>query len=248
MRYKFSILLLTMLSVVQTLCAAATLAQNVTGLKPYTARYNVKYRGMSGGEIEFTLKSEGNGRYVYSSHLLPNFLGSLFTSDQAEDTSQIMLDDAGLRPLKFQSDDGTKNTEKDISYVFDWNNTAAAGSVAGHYQDRDFNMDVPRGVQDRLSIQLAAMLALQAGREPGKLVMLEKDELQNYSILRQGNEHVQVPAGEYDTLVLKSERTGSSRSTRYWYAAKLGYIPVRAERISKGKVDIVMELKSYRAL
>jgi hypothetical protein len=29
---------------------------------------------------------------------------------------------------------------------------------------------------------------------------------------------------------------------------QLGYIPVRAERGTKGKVDIVMELKSYQTL
>jgi hypothetical protein len=107
---------------------------------------------------------------------------------------------------------------------------------------------VPAGVQDRLSIQLAASLALQAGREPGQLVMIEKDELQNYNITRVGNEHVKVAAGEYDVVVLKSERDGSSRTTRYWNAAKLNYIPVRAERSTKGTVDIVMELKSYKAL
>jgi hypothetical protein len=78
--------------------------------------------------------------------------------------------------------------------------------------------------------------------------MLEKDQLQEYHITRVGNERVRVAAGEYDVVVLKSERHGSSRSTRYWYAPQPGYIPVRAERSTKGKVDIVMELKSYQPL
>ncbi|MGC3981001.1 MAG: DUF3108 domain-containing protein [Steroidobacteraceae bacterium] len=243
--------LLPLLATLLIVNGAAAQSSSTTGnsaqapsLKPYTARYGVKYRGMSGGEIEFTLKSEGNGRYVFSSHLLPNFLGSLFASDQAEDSSQILLDESGLRPVQFHSEDGSKNTGKDISYQFDW----SRNSVAGRYEDSDFTLTLPRGTQDRLSIQLAASLALQAGREPGKLTMLEKNELQEYTIVQQGTEQVNVAAGSYDAAVLKSERTGSSRSTRYWYAPKLGYIPVRAERSSKGKVDIVMELKSYKAL
>ncbi len=219
-------------------------AQTNNSVKPYVARYHVKYRGMSGGDIEFTLKSLGNGRYAYSSHLLPNFLGSLFASEQAEDSSIVSIDNNGVRPLQFRSEDGTGKTEKDQRYDFDWSKQ----QVSGHYKNRDFVLDVPLGVQERLSIQLAATLALQAGREPGKLIMLERDELQEYHITHQGNEQVHVSAGSYDTLVLKSERTGSTRSTRYWYAAKLGYIPVRAERTTKGKVDIVMELKSYQAL
>jgi hypothetical protein len=219
-------------------------AQSSVGLKPYVARYNVKYRGMSGGDIEFTLKSEGNGRYVFSSHLLPNFLGGLFASDQAEDTSHLLFDGNAVKPLQFSSEDGSQNTSKDIRYEFDWNNN----SVKGHYKDQEFGLQIPTTTQDRMSIQLAASLALQAGREPGELIMLEKNELQEYSIVRDGNMKVQTAAGEYDTTVLKSERKGSSRNTRYWYAAKLGYIPVRAERSTKGKVDIVMELKSYQPL
>jgi hypothetical protein len=219
-------------------------AQNPATLTPYTARYNVKYRGLSGGDLEFTLKREGNGRYVYSSHVLPSFLGSFFISDQAEDNSVMQFDGNALKPVKFRSDDGTKDTVKDISYDFDWTKS----SVSGHYKDQDFRLDLPANVQDRLSIQLAASLALQAGRDPGQLIMIEKDELQEYNISRTGTEHIRVEGGEYDAIVLTSERNGSSRSTRYWYAPKLGYIPVRAERSTKGKVDIVMELKSYRAL
>ncbi len=239
MRIKFLVLLLGALLVAQ-----AVNAQSGVMLKPYTARYSVKYRGMSGGDIEFTLKNAGNGRYVFSSHLLPNFLGSLFTSDQAEDTSHLMFDGSSVKPLQFSSEDGSNDTSRDIRYTFDWN----SNSVSGHYKDQDFNLQIPAGTQDRLTIQLAASLALQARREPGELLMLERDEVQEYTILRNGTAKVRTNSGEYDTVVLRSERKGSSRTTRYWYAAQLGYIPVRAERSTKGKVDIVMELKSYQAL
>lgn len=212
-------------------------------LHPYTARYNVRYRGISGGDIEATLKATGNGHYLFRSHLLPNLLGSLFTSDQAEDSSELELTGEGLRPLKFRSEDGSKNTDKDISLNFDWDKDL----VKGHANGKDFEMKVPQGTQERLSIQLAASLALQANRDPGMLTMLERDELQQYNITRQGNEHISTAGGEYDTVLLTSERVGgSSRSTRYWYAEQPGYIVVRAERLSHGKVDIVMELKSLK--
>lgn len=213
-------------------------------LHPYTALYNVRYHGISGGDIEVTLKSLGDGRYRFRSHLLPNFLGSLFTSDQAEDTSELeMTGDGSLRPLKFQSEDGTRNSEKDFNFTFDW----SQDSAKGHAEDKDFEMKVPKGTQERLTIQLAASLALQAGKEPGVLTMLERDELQEYKITRQGTERISTAAGEFDTVVLRSDRVGgSSRVTRYWYAPSLNYTLVRAERTSKGKVDIVMEAKSVQ--
>ncbi|MGD9841987.1 MAG: DUF3108 domain-containing protein [Steroidobacteraceae bacterium] len=217
-------------------------AQNTPTLTPYTALYNVKYRGLSGGDIEFTLQRQGTDRYLFSSHLLPNFLGNFFSSDQAKDTSLMLVQGGNIKPLQFRSEDGSKKTEKDIRYDFDW----STNSVSGRYKDQDFTLMLPPGVQDRLSIQLMASLALQAGREPGKLHMLERNEVQEYTITKQGAERISTHAGEFDTVVLQSNRTDSDRSTRYWYAAKLGYIPVRAERTTKGKVDIVMELKSVQ--
>jgi hypothetical protein len=213
-------------------------------LRPYVARYNVRYHGLSGGDIEFTLKNEGNGRYVFASHLLPNFLGRFFTSDQAEDRSEMSFANGELKPLHFVSEDGTSKTDNDLRYDFDW----ATRKATGRFREHDFTLNLPANTQDRLSIQLAASLALQAGHEPGKLIMLERDELQEYHITEQGKEHISTKGGDYDTVLLKSEREGSSRTTQYWYAPALNYIPVRAERSTNGKVDIVMELKSYRAL
>jgi hypothetical protein len=234
----------TLLLITLLFLSQGAVAQSNPTLKPYKALYNVKFRGLSGGDIEFSLNKQNTDQFVFSSRLLPNFLGSLFTSDQAEDTSMLILDGVDIKPLHFNSEDGSKKTEDDISYIFDWNNN----QVKGHYKDQDFIMTVPHGVQDRLSIQLSASLALQTGKEPGKLIMLEKNELQEFMITRQGTEHIRTQAGEFDTVVLKSERAGSSRITRYWYAARLGYLPVRAERTSKGKVDVVMELKSIQFL
>lgn len=235
MRLLFLLLLLMTLN-------SLAIAQVKPTLKPYTARYSVKYRGLNGGDIEFTLRSVGTNQFKFNSHLLPNFLGSLFTSDQAEDTSTFVFEAGTIKPLQFISEDGSKHTENDINYEFD----ISSSQVRARYQDRDFTMLVPQGVQDRLSIQLSASLALQAGRDPGKLVMLEKDELQEYTITRQGTEHIKTAAGEFDTVVLKSLRKDSDKITRYWYASSLGFIPARAERTSKGKTDIVMELKSIQ--
>lgn len=224
-----------------TLVTAPVLAEQAAGLRPYTARYAVSYRGLEGGDIEFTLERLDNGHYRFRSQLFPSFLGSLFASDQAEDSSEFTLNDGRIQPLHFRSEDGTQNSKKDIRIDFDWGRGMASGRVG----ERDFELQVPPGAQERMSIQLAASLALQAGHEPGKLVMMEKDQVQEYTIKRTGSENVRMPAGEYEATVLTSQRTGSTRATRYWYAQQLNYLPVQAERTTKGKVDIVMQLKSF---
>jgi len=213
-------------------------------LRPYTARYNVRFHGISGGDIEATLTNLGNSRYRFRSHLLPNFLGKLFTSDQAEDVSEFELTTSGLiRPLHFRSEDGSSETKADIALDFDWN----TNTVMGRAEDKNISMPVAIGAQDRLTIQLTASLALQAKHEIGTLSMQERNELQQFKISQLGIEQVHTDAGDFSAVVLLSERVGgSSRSSRYWYAPELGFIPVHAERSSNGKVDVVMQLKSVK--
>lgn len=210
-------------------------------LRPYTARYNVRFHGISGGDIEATLVNLGNNHYRFRSHLLPNFLGQLFTSDQAEDVSEFEVTPEGLiRPLHFRSEDGTSNTKNTIALDFDW----TSNTVKGRAEDKDISMPVAPGTQDRLTIQLTASLALQGKHDIGTVDMQERNELQQFKITQQGTEQVHNDAGDFNAVVLLSERVGgSSRSSRYWYAPELGYIPVHAERSSHGKVDIVMQLK-----
>jgi len=224
--------------------SATTLAAAEPTLKPYVARYNVKYHGLSGGDIEFTLRQNGDGHYTFGSQLFPNFIGGLFASDEAHDTSEFVLSGAVVRPLSFRSEDGTDGTEKDLSCDFDWETRQAKGIFRNH----PFTLALTDGIQDRLTVQLTASLALQAGHDPGTISMYDRDEINTYHITRQGTEHITVKAGKFDTVLLKSESDSSSRVTRYWYAGKLNFIPVRAERLTKGKVDIVMELRSYKAL
>ena len=210
-------------------------------LRPYTARYNVRFHGISGGDIEATLTHLGNGHYRFRSHLLPNFLGRLFTSDQAEDVSEFEVTPEGIiRPLHFRSEDGSGDTKNDIALDFDW----TTNTVKGRAEGKDISMPIPAGTQDRLTIQLTASLALQAGHEIGTLAMQERNELQQFKITQQGTERIHSDAGDFNATILLSERVGgSSRSSRYWYAPELGYIPVHAERSSHDKVDIVMQLK-----
>jgi len=50
-----------------------------------------------------------------------------------------------------------------------------------------------------------------------------------------------------DTVVLRSTRVGnSSRVNRYWTAAEFGYVPVKAERTNKEKIDLTLRLIEFK--
>ena len=96
----------------------AVVAESTTaapGLQPYTARYQVSYRGLNGGEIESKFKRSAKaGQWQYETHVFPTLLARVAISSQAHELSVIEATAAGIRPLSFNFDDGSASSAKDV--------------------------------------------------------------------------------------------------------------------------------------
>jgi predicted GNAT superfamily acetyltransferase len=97
-------------------------------------------------------------------------------------------------------------------------------------------------MEDRQSIQIGAMAALLRGEEPGTIAMINGDSVRRYTYTRTKTESVTTRMGTFESVVYESTRTNSNRVSRVWHASALGFVPVRAEQVRKGKVETVMEL------
>lgn len=224
-------------AVVPTMTAAAVTSEAVTP-EPYSAVYSVSYRGFHAGLLHFDLKSGEPGMYVYQSHAEPSLLARLVVSSKAEERSVIQIDGNGVQPLYWVMDDGKSGHEDDGVLEFAWDEELVSGEVEGQRVE----LPTEPGLQDRLSIQIEVMTALLRAREPGTIPMIDEDEIKRYSYTRAGEERIATKMGEFETVIYESTRPGSSRLSRIWHAPVLGYIPVRAEQLRKGKLETVMEL------
>jgi Protein of unknown function (DUF3108) len=224
------------------LAPATTLADSGRGqLEPYTARYQVSYRGLAGGQIEASLKPGSEpGIWVYETRAFPNFLGRLAISASAREHGTMEISPAGVRPLEFEFNDGSAEEAKDIRVRFDW----AAGRVTGEADGEPFAYDVEPGTQDTASIQAAMLVELLAGRAPTGFPILAGGKLRQYRYWSEGTEKVTTPAGQYDTVIWASQREGSSRVSRVWHAPALGFVPVQAIQYRKGRPEFAMKLAS----
>ena len=84
---------------------------------------------------------------------------------------------------------------------------------------------------------------LLQGREPGVYPLIDGDKIKEYEYLKDSTATVKYGGRDLEAVMIRSARTGGSdRITRYWHAPELGYLPVRAERTTKGEVDLVMQL------
>jgi hypothetical protein len=225
------------------LCASAQAASNSTGTscpQPFKVTFDVKWRGMGAGTSMLELTRKNATEYTYRSSNTARGVFRLAVPDTVTQTSDFTVVDGKVRPSSYTGDDGSSDTARDVSLKFDW----SAGRVTGVAEDKPVNEPIEPGVQDSLSVQIALMCALASGQTPTSFKLIDKDKVKDYQYTSEGSATLDTPLGKLETVIYKSQREGTTRLTRMWIAPSLGYLPVRAEQIRKGKQELQLTLKS----
>jgi hypothetical protein len=208
-------------------------------LQPYKARYQVTYRGLSGGQIESSLaRGPVAGQWLYETRAFPTLLARVVVSPQARERGVMQVAPDGVRPLSFDFNDGNAESAKDVRLAFDW----AAGRVRGEAQGVPFELAVEPGTQDTASVQAAMLVDLLAGRAPAGFPIVTGSKLRFYRYWLEGRATVMTPFGQFDAVVWANQRDGSTRVTKVWHAPALGYVPVQAVQYRKGQAETQMKL------
>jgi hypothetical protein len=214
-----------------------------TVMKPYTARYQVSYRGLSGGQIEASFKpGPVPGQWLYETRAFPNIFGRLAVSPAARERSTMALSAAGVQPLAFEFNDGSADTAKDVKHTFDW----AALRVTGEAEGKPFTLVVTPGTQNTASVQAAMMIERLNGRTPTGFRIVTGHDLRDYRYWMEGVQQVVTPYGQVSAEVWASQRAGSNRVSKMWHAPSLGYVPVQAIQYRKGTPEVMMKLVSLQ--
>jgi hypothetical protein len=221
---------------------AAAHAGASADVRPYTASYSVEWRGMGAGTSTVELAQLEGDRWSYTSRNLARGLFKLALPHPVTQSSIFRIRDGKVTPLTYRVDDGSKATTRDIALDFDW----SAGRVRGTAEDENVDAEIPAGAQDALTAQIVLMRELLAGREPGNLRLIDKDEVKVYDYVREGTERLTTPVGDVETVIFRSSREGSTRVTRLWLAPSLGYIPVRAQQKRGDRTEFTMTLRTLK--
>jgi hypothetical protein len=219
-------------------CATAT------ELKPFAASYEITWHGLSAGEAAIKLEELPDGRWSYHSQTSPRGLGRLFNPAELSmsQRSVFRFQYERLIPESFTADDGTANDSKDQDLTFDW----TAGRVRGVAERKAVDLPIEPGLLDELSVHVALMQSLQAGRTPDKFVMLDGDHVKEYLYSAEGEERLQTDVGTFDTVIFRSSRPDSRKGTWFWCAPELGYLPVKIERREGRNVQLSMRLHDVK--
>lgn len=207
-------------------------------LKPFRATYTAEWKGMSAATSTLELKRGGGDTYVYETVNTPKGVFRMALPDSLTQASTFRLTDGHIVPLEYR---GSDEKERPIDLKFDWQAKRVSGIAKGSAVD----LEVPAAAQDPMSLQIAALRNLAKGTLQNSVTLVDADgKLKDYELRQEGTAQVETALGTLDTVVYTSRRAGSDRMTRSWVAPTLGYLPVKAERIRKNKVEFTLRIES----
>lgn len=208
---------------------------------PFTAEYDVRYGRIPGGTSHTVLAKSGDG-WVLETAATATGLARIVAPNTVLQRSEFEVVGEFPRPLRYLLDDGTKRTDRDVRLEFDWN----AGRVHGIAEEMPVDLPLLPGLQDAATMQVLVTARLRAGQEPGTMAMIEKDQVKHYRYTLLRREKVATALGEFDTLVYRSTRDGSSRETISWHAPALGFGVVQAQQLVRGKLGFSTRIRSFK--
>jgi hypothetical protein len=226
---------------VAALASTLGTAASADELKPFDASYDWIWHNMTVAVSTVHLEHQGD-TWVYRAKSEPRGIGRMF-SERPLQESVLKVTDDGVQPLSYKADDGTSATKRDANVQFDWEHN----EVTGVYEDAKVDLTpMPPGIQDDLSVQIALMVELLRGHTPDKFSLLSGNSVREYRYSRDGEETLTTRVGTIKTIIYRSEKQNSPRTTRFWCAPSLGYIPLRVEQKRKDDVEWTMQVQSVK--
>ena len=222
--------------------ASANAALDVQAPAPFVAKFAIEWKGITAGYSQLELTRSAPNAYTYKSRNMARGVFRLAFPDAISQTSEFSIVDGQVRPAAYHADDGARDEGKSVDLKFDWQ----ARRVTGVSEKKPVDIALQPGTVDSLSVQIALMRELAAGSTPKSFWLIDNDEIKEYRYVHEGTVTLDTPLGKLDTVIYRSERSGSDRVTRLWLAPALGYLPVRAERSRAGRVDFGLSIRELK--
>lgn len=205
----------------------------------FTATYNVSEGGEPMGVATVTLRSAGNGEWIYSKDVkgtggLAAMLGANMTEASRFRWKGDVPEAIGY---DYQLQTGIKNKQRHMTV--DW----ARNQVTLDEGKGPQTYPASPGMIERNTTSLALGLALRDGKQQITLPVAVRQQVQTQSFKVTGKEAIKVPAGSFNAE--RIDRTDAERGFSAWYVPTRYPLPVKLSQHDGG--DLTMELVSYRA-
>jgi hypothetical protein len=218
---------------------AVTAAPAAGELQPFRVSYLWLWHGAPVAVSTLVLTHRQDDIWAYSSSARPRGLGRLYPM-RPNLQSIMRISAQGVQPLHFVATGSGRNHDADLD--FDW----TAGRIHGVYGGAKVDLPTQPGVQDDLSVQIELLVQLRAGNTPDKALEINQDAIREYEYQREGHSMLDTELGPVDTIVYAIHHPGSPRTTRFWCAPSMGFIPMQVQQKRVNAVEWTMRIQSLQ--
>lgn len=196
----------------------------MANIAPFSANYNFSYDKYNGTATR-TL-SQDNGEWVY---VMSANVGRLASAGQ----SAVFLNQNGnITPLASSTRYKIFGVTSATDLAFNHNQH----NYSSKYKGKTKNVSMPSTALDDLSLEIQIREDLKAGRFRGNYVLAGRDKTETVPFTKSEMTKITVPAGTFNVVRIDRVHQDSDRSTSFWLAPSLDYLPVKVMQNDDGKV------------
>ena len=220
-------------------------AQAADDVQTYTATYNAEAKGKEIGTAEFSVRYiPERSVYEFKSATMAKGFLKLAVPNPAVQRSEFRVTAAGLEPLEFWYEDGSRKGEGNVHLVFDWQRKVV--TTNSKHGRKEFA--IPPGALDAGTLQVALMHDLATTGKPGRYKLVDEDSVTDYVYQDQGDAKTSTGMGELTTHAFMQQRAGSNRVNWVWTVPQLKFLPARIEQRRDGEVNSAFTLTNVKGI
>lgn len=208
-----------------------SLTTQANGVKDFTAEYDLYHNGLLVGESKRQFKNN-NESLKFTAFTETAGLAALFIDIKINEVSTLQLKNNQLRFVSYQYNEKNKNKNETYRLSLGKDQTFYNSYTKQHYP-------ADKNLQDTLGFTVAIMQDMQTGKRDIKYTIAEKDNLKSYSLKFIKKENLSTNDGYITSHKMEHYNPATKHRFTFWCAEKMGYLPVRIQKINhKGDKDV----------
>ncbi len=210
-------------------------------LTPYTAVYDAKGRGLRASNYMTLSAVDSSGRMEMRSVSKARGFARLLKHDPIVEYTRFKEIDGKFLAIEYHYLFNDSGSKRNAWIIFDRENLVAKSL----YKRETVDLDIRSDHVDRMLETLVFRKDLIAGNIADTYAYVERNSLREAVYEKLGAETVKTKAGNFNAVMYRRQRVGSSRSAIIWFAPELEYLPVQMRHFKGDKATGTVTLKQY---
>ena len=211
-------------------------------ITPFKVSYDIKLSGLDAGKSIVEVSVDDN-LVSYALSISPRGIVAMLFGDTIHINAHMRLEKGRLLAKEYIKKHQRKQS-KDQHYRFD----ADGLSVETLHKEHIDFLDIPKGTLDEASAQLQLILDAQTHNAVWHHTVVADGKLKHYQFSRVGTERIVTTFGDIETIKIARAKVRDKQVSEidhfYWLSPAHHYLPIRVDRIKKGKVKRTMIAKT----